>query len=82
MDTVLKPINRTTWGSPSPEEKEHDDIARAHFLKYCDTGKCIREKAGLKNGKTWHEGPCTECNFNPYIMLKQNIAGMQRPAFR
>lgn len=69
MATVLSPIERRTWGAPSPEEIEHANIARKHFLKYCDTGKCINPPAHKRN---WHEWPCTECAFNPYNMKNKD----------
>lgn len=67
MRAVLAPINRKGWGMPLQEEIEHDEVARAHFLKYCDTGKCIQRRKGVKG---WHEWPCTECYFNPYNMVE------------
>lgn len=65
MATILSPIIRKSFGAPSAEEKQHDDIARKHFLKYCDTGKCIKDG---QNTNSWHEGVCLECPFNPYNM--------------
>ena len=56
-----------TNGAPIDEEKEHFDIGRNHFVKHCDTNKCILEN-DFPSG--WHDFPCTECEFNPYIMQK------------
>ncbi len=39
-----------------------------HFLKYCDSDKCIRGRDYAFHCRGWHEGPCTECAFNPYNM--------------
>lgn len=52
----------------------HDDIAREHFLKYCDSGTCIRGRAFVISAlnKGWHEGACLECAFNPYNMTVED----------
>lgn len=69
MATVLEHIERSKFGAPTPTELEHDEKAKAHFLKYCDKGKCIRGREhSLK--ANWHSGPCCECAFNPYNMRK------------
>lgn len=68
MKTVLSPIERATTGAPTPDERAHDEAAKAHFLEYCDSGKCIRERAGLLRGDSWHEGVCVACALNPYTM--------------
>ena len=68
--TVLTKIERATFGAPTPEEITHDQIAKQHFLKYCDGVKCIRGSAhSLK--ANWHNGFCTECAFNPYNMAAE-----------
>lgn len=54
---------------------EREQIAQAHFLKYCDSHTCIRGRnfvIGALN-KGWHEGACLECKFNPYNMMKANL---------
>lgn len=63
--SVLTHIDRATFGAPMPEEIAHDEIAKQHFLKYCDSGKCIRGAAHARKAN-WHEGLCLECAFNPY----------------
>lgn len=65
MSTVLQPIERPQTGEPTQDEIEHDNIAKCHFLRYCDTKMCIRGRRGVKS---WHEGVCVECAFNPYNM--------------
>lgn len=68
--TVLTKIERAPFGAPTPEEITHDQIAKQHFLKYCDGVKCIRGSAhSLK--ANWHNGFCTECAFNPYNMAAE-----------
>ena len=70
MVTVLTKIERAPFGAPTPEEITHDQIAKQHFLKYCDGVKCIRGSAhSLK--ANWHNGFCTECAFNPYNMAAE-----------
>ena len=78
MDKYGKPIltrlrrqGRTPWADKDEELNEHRESARIHFLKYCDSGKCIREHIGLKRGENWHEGVCVECKINPYNMIVQ-----------
>ncbi len=67
--TVLQHIERSSFGAPTPEELEHDRIAREHFLKYCDSTKCIRGREYAASSRAnWHEGPCCDCAFNPYVM--------------
>lgn len=68
--TVLTHIDRAPCGAPTPEEILHDEIAKQHFLKYCDSGKCIRGAAHASKAN-WHEGLCLECAFNPYNMAAQ-----------
>lgn len=69
--TVLTKIERAPFGAPTPEEITHDQIAKQHFLKYCDGVKCIRGSAhSLK--ANWHNGFCTECAFNPYNMAAES----------
>lgn len=68
--TVLTHIDRAPCGAPTPEEILHDEIAKQHFLKYCDSGKCIRGAAHARKAN-WHEGLCLECAFNPYNMAAQ-----------
>ena len=58
-----------TNGAPIEEENEHSDIGRDHFVKYCDTNKCVLKNNFLVGG--WHDYPCKECKFNPYIMQKK-----------
>ena len=48
--------------------------AIAHFLKYCDSDTCIRGREYVLHCKGWHEGPCTECAFNPYNMKENSTA--------
>lgn len=69
-DTVLSRIERTSTGAPTAEEKAHDEAAKRHFVAFCDSGQCVRERAGYKRGESWHEGICLECAFNPYTMTK------------
>lgn len=72
MSTVLSRETRDNfkpWGALTPEESEHIKKASIHFLKYCDTDKCIRGNEHAKRSD-WHEGPCTECPFNPYNMVE------------
>lgn len=64
VETVLKHIERCTWGAPTSEEIEHDKTARQHFVKYCENCPVAA------NLGTWHEGICLECDKNPYIMIK------------
>lgn len=66
--TILERIERPPTGAPSEEEKEHDKNAKQHFLRYCDTGKCVNPPAHKRN---WHTWPCTECTCNPYNMRKE-----------
>ena len=70
-NTVLLPITRTQTGAPTEEERAHDETAKRHFMAYCDSGQCVRERAGYKRGESWHEGVCLECCFNPYIMPEE-----------
>ena len=71
MGTVLSNIERSTFGAPTQEEIEHDDKAREHFLKYCDTGKCIRGREHVLKAN-WHlNGFCQECCYNPYNMSQK-----------
>ncbi len=77
MKTVLTPFDRQSIGWSTKEEgnaasRNHNEIARKHFVKYCDTGKCVREQTGLKRGENWHEWPCIECTFNPYNMVENS----------
>lgn len=65
MATVLDKIERCSWGAPSEEEKEHDKIGREHFNKYCSHCPTASD-----TNSSWHEGTCTECSKNPYIMEK------------
>ncbi len=67
MSTVLQKIERAKTGAPTPEEIAHDDKARQHFVKWCDTGKCPH---GISASANWHEGLCVECGFNPYNMME------------
>lgn len=72
MATVLQPIERVRTGAPLPEEIKHDEIAKQHFKKYCDVGKCIKGN-GQFSKANWHEnGFCVECAFNPYNMHLDN----------
>lgn len=65
-DIVDKP--GSLWSRADKEKDiERSEIAIKHFLKYCDTGKCIRDR---RNVSTWHEGFCLDCAFNPYNMTK------------
>lgn len=60
--------NRTGPGDPSTEEIANGEIARQHFLDYCDSSKCIRGREHARNAN-WHEnGFCIDCRFNPYNM--------------
>lgn len=52
----------------TPREQKAVD----HFLKYCDSDKCIRGREYVFRCKGWHEGPCTDCAFNPYNMREQS----------
>lgn len=66
---ILTPfVRECSWGAPSPAEVEHDAKAKQHFLKYCDSDKCIRGREYVFHSQGWHEGPCMECPFNPYNM--------------
>ena len=67
MATVLQPIERSWFGAPTPEEISHDEKAKRHFLKYCDSGKCIRGREHVQKAN-WNSGLCCECAFNPYNM--------------
>lgn len=71
MTTILDKAFRDSFGtcsSPTPEETEHTNKARAHFLKYCDSNKCIRGRDHSMKSN-WHDnGFCLECAFNPYNM--------------
>ena len=68
MKTVLQPIEHTTTGAPSAEEIKHDEVAKAHFLQYCDSGKCVGGSEQSKKSN-WHDnGFCADCCFNPYNM--------------
>lgn len=67
MSTVLQPVDCPKTGEPTPEEITHDNKAKAHFLRYCDSGKCIRGD-GQSLKANWHEGVCLECAYNPYNM--------------
>jgi hypothetical protein len=71
--SILKQIERKSWGAPSKNEIEHDNIARAHFLKYCDSGTCIRGRSFVVSGqnKGWYDGVCLECAWNPYNMVRE-----------
>lgn len=75
---VLTHIDRVHFGAPTPEEIVHDKIAKQHFLKYCDSGKCIRGKTHASKAN-WHEGFCLECGFNPYNMAAQREARNDAP---
>lgn len=66
MKTVLTPITRQKFGAPTPKILAHDEMARQHFIKYCDKCKVATRL------KSWHEGPCTECYKNPYNMIVEN----------
>lgn len=73
MKTVLdKTFERKGYGAPSAEEIARDEVARVHFLKYCDSNKCIRGRAhALKCN--WHDnGYCVDCAFNPYNMIQRD----------
>lgn len=82
MATVLNKAFRDmvsdTPGSLQGPHKEqmsvHNDVAREHFLKHCDSGTCIRGRAFVVSAlnKGWHEGACLECAFNPYNMQERS----------
>lgn len=66
------PQRPTIWGDKDEELLELRRIGREHAVKYCDSDTCIRTKVGLKRGESWHEGVCTECYYNPYLMYKKD----------
>jgi len=74
LDKAFRDMISDTPGSLQGGYRErintHNDIAREHFLKYCDSGTCIRGREFVTNAlnKGWHEGVCLECAFNPYNM--------------
>ena len=51
----LTRIDRVPFGAPTPEELAHDEAVKRHFLKYCDSKKCIRGAAHARKAN-WHEG--------------------------
>ena len=78
MATVLSredinPNPGSLWTRADHEsEEDRRDIAREHFLKYCDSDKCIRGPLFVigPSNQGWHTGWCLECAFNPYNMSK------------
>lgn len=71
---VLTHIDRAPFGAATPKEIAHDEMAKKHFLKYCDSEKCMRGRAHAQKAN-WHEGFCLECAFNPYNMAAQQEEG-------
>ena len=64
---VLSKIERVPFGAPTQSEIAHCEAAKQHFLRYCDSGKCIRGRQHALKA-SWHEGLCVECAYNPYNM--------------
>lgn len=64
---VLTHIDRATFGAPTPEEISHYEIAKQHFLKYCDSGKCIRGAAHARKAN-WHN--CVWCGYSCHCIAK------------
>lgn len=76
------------WGRGNCSTRLHPEgtpcqiKAREHFLKYCDSHKCIRGSGFVVSAmnKGWHEGVYLECAFNPYNMVVPDDATDQPKA--
>ena len=71
MNTVIQLIEQSTTGAPTAKEIEHDKRAVQHFIKNCDTVKCIKGNEQSKKSN-WHtNGFCLECTLIPTICGQQ-----------
>jgi hypothetical protein len=74
MPTILSRMDHEfVNGLPTGVQSSLDRTPRQqkavdHFLKYCDSDRCIRGREYVFHSRGWHEGACLECAFNPYNM--------------